>query len=335
MNFNVKEDIIQLTPEWKGERCDDGRPRVPDDVLRRISMNTITEMWKIVYMSGYKYQFERSLKSTNPNKILCGRAVTATFLPTRPDLHKYLLEFGHTVEGRKGNFNQWAIEDLQKDDVLVYDLKGKVREGCPLGGNLTNVIASKTGQGGITYGGMRDLEQVLEIQNAQFYYIDNDPTPFMDLMISGINVPCKIGDAVVMPGDVVLGTVSGLLFIPPHLAEPAVIDAEKSHIRDIWGFIRVKQKKFTAAQVDTAWETAMWDDFEEWFKNDKEAEPYHHLDFTQEIEDSRNGIIRRMNGEIFKVAADGSLVKVDEKDIKKEGKKAEGDKDSEQQGTRW
>ncbi|MDR3121062.1 MAG: RraA family protein [Clostridiales bacterium] len=299
MKFYNRDDVIQLTPKWKGERFDDGRPRVSDNVVNRIAQTTTTEMWKPLYVRGYKYQFERGFLRSNPDKpVMCGRAVTAAFMPTRPDLHAYLLEFGHKDEGRKGNFNQWAIEDLVKDDVLIYDMKDKVYEGCPLGGNLTNVIASKTGQGAITFGGMRDLEQVQEIKSAQFYYRDNDPTPFMDTMLVGINVPCKIGAAVVLPGDIVLGTVSGVIFIPPHLAEICAIDAEKAHVRDIWGFEMVKQKKYTAAQMDSPWEVEMWENFIVWFGASKEADPYQHLKWEREIADARAGIVRRGMDEI-------------------------------------
>ena len=31
-----KEEIIALTPEWKGDRFPDGRPKVPDDIIRRM-----------------------------------------------------------------------------------------------------------------------------------------------------------------------------------------------------------------------------------------------------------------------------------------------------------
>jgi regulator of RNase E activity RraA len=294
MKLYNRDDVIQLTPKWKGERFDDGRPRVSDSVLKRISMTTVTEMWKPLYTRGYKYQFERGFHRSNPDMaVMCGRVVTAAFMPTRPDLHQYLLDFGHGVEGRKGNFNQWALEDLVKDDVVVYDMKDKVYEGCPLGGNLTNLIASKTGQGAVTFGGMRDLEQVIEIKNAQFYYRDNDPTPFMDTMLVGINVPVKIGAAVAMPGDICLGTLSGVIFIPPHLAEICAVDAEKAHVRDIWGFEMVKAGKYSAAQVDSAWEIEMWDSFELWFGESKSAAPYLHLNFDKEIADCRAGIVRR------------------------------------------
>jgi len=304
MKLYNRDDVIQLTPKWKGERFDDGRPRVPDGLLKRIAMTTTTEMWKPLYTRGYKYQFERGFLRTNPDMpVMCGRAVTAAFMPARPDLLRYMLDFGHNEEGRKGNFNQWALEDLVKDDVVVYDMKDKVYEGCPLGGNLTNLIANKTGQGAITFGGMRDLEQVVGIKNAQFYYRDNDPTPFMDSMIVGINVPVKIGAAVAMPGDVVLGTISGVIFIPPHLAEICAIDAEKSHVRDIWGFEMIKLGKYTAAQVDSAWELEMWESFASWLGGSKEAEPYQHLNFDKEVADCRDGI-SRWGAEAFYYDAD-------------------------------
>ena len=294
MKLYNRDDVIQLTPKWKGERFDDGRPRVSDSLLERISRTTITEMWKPLFTRGYKYQFERGFHRTNPDMpVMCGRAVTAAFMPTRPDLHHYLMDFGHKEEGRKGNFNQWALEDLVEGDVVIYDMKDKVYEGCPLGGNLTNLIASKTKRGAITFGGMRDLEQVVEIKDAQFYYRDTDPTPFTDTMLVGINVPVKIGAAVAMPGDVVLGTMSGVIFIPAHLAEICAVDAEKMHIRDVWGFEMIKEGRYTAAQMDSAWEAEMWESFAGWLGKSESAAHYGHLNFDKEIADCRAGISRR------------------------------------------
>ncbi len=132
----------------------------------------------------------------------------------------------------------------------------------------------------------------MDIKNAQFYYLDTDPTPFMESMLIGINTPCRIGAAVCMPEDVVLGTIQGVLFIPAHLAEICVVDAEKSHVRDIWGFTRVREGKYSGAEVDSPWTLPMWEDFSAWFAQDKEALPYQHLDFSQELEDSKNGIVR-------------------------------------------
>ncbi len=300
MKFDCRDDIIQLTPLWKGERFPTGRPRVPDDILRRIAKTTIEEMWMPLYIRGYKYQFEGRLKRSNPDMpVMVGRAVTAVYMPTRPDLANYLMEYAHKEEGRKGNFNQWPLEDLVEDDVVILDMYDKVREGCPLGGNLSTLISNKTKRGGaIVWGGVRDLNQIQGIKNAQFYYRDTDPTPFLESMLVGLNVPCHIGMAVCMPGDVVLGTASGVIFIPAHLAETCVIDAEKSHARDIWGFQRLHEGKYTAAQIDSAWEVGMWEDFCDWFQTDPEAKPYSHLNFDKEVEDARNGIFRTFEEEM-------------------------------------
>jgi regulator of RNase E activity RraA len=300
MKLDCKEDTIQLSPLWTGERFPDGRPKVSDNILGRIAATTVEEMWMPLYIRGYKYQFEGRLKRSNPDRdVLVGRAVTAVYMPTRPDVANYMMRYAHEAEGRKGNFNQWPLENLVKDDVVILDMYDKVREGCPLGGNLTTLIATKTeGAGAIVWGGVRDLDQIKEIKTAQFYYRDTDPTPFLETMLIGINVPCHIGMAVCMPGDVVLGTVAGVIFVPAHLAETCVIDAEKSHARDIWGFKRLHEGKYTAAQIDSEWEPEMWEDFCGWFPAASEAEPYRHLDFSQELRDSRNGIIRTFDDKL-------------------------------------
>ncbi len=108
-------------------------------------------------------------------------------------------------------------------------------------------------------------------------------------MLVGINVPIQVGEAVCMPGDVVLGTEAGIIFVPAHLAETCVIDAEKTHVRDIFGFQRLHEGKYSAAQIDSAWELCMWEDFAEWFPVAPESEEYRHLDFTEELENARKG----------------------------------------------
>ena len=55
MIFNNKEDIIQLTAEWKGERLPDGRPMVPQRVLRALKNMTLEEVWKPIFLKGYEF----------------------------------------------------------------------------------------------------------------------------------------------------------------------------------------------------------------------------------------------------------------------------------------
>ena len=289
MKFDCKEDIIQLTGDWKGERFPDGRPRVPDDILRRMRNITFEEAWGPLWNKGYKYQFECDFKCVHPGKQLVGRAVTAVMVPMRPDLHQYLLDYGHNDEGRKGFFNQWVIDQLTEDDIVVVDLFDKIFQGTYVGGNLSTAIASRTKRGGaVIWGGIRDLEQIVKIKDVQTFYRGVDPTGIGDVTMTGMNVPCRVGRAVCMPGDVVLGTISGVIFIPPHLAEEVLGGAEKSHIRDIFGFIRLDEKTYTTAQIDTAWTLPMWEDFLAWFASDERAEGYRHLTWETELEKARS-----------------------------------------------
>lgn len=286
MNFNCREDIMQITPLWTGERFPDGRPKVSDDILRRMRNITLEEAWGPLWQKGYKFQFEGEFKCTHEKAKLVGRAVTSVHVPMRPDLHEALLRQGHQEEGRKGFFNQWVIDSLSEDDVVVVDLFDKVFEGTYVGGNLSTAIAARTKRGGaVIWGGIRDNEQVVEIPGIQVYYRGVDPTAIANVTMTGFNVPARIGKAVCLPGDVVLGTISGVIFIPAHLAEEVVVNAEKSHIKDVFGFQRLSEKVYTTAQIDSRWSMEMFADFMTWLKADAAAEEYRHLDWTEDREE--------------------------------------------------
>jgi len=291
MKFNSREDIIQLTPEWTGERLPDGRPKVSDDILRRMRGITFEEAWGPLWGMGYKYQTECNFRMARPGKNLVGRAVTSVMVPMRPDLNNTLLKYGHEQEGRRGFFNQWVIDSLIEDDVVVVDLFDKIINGTYVGGNLSTAIAARTKQGGaVIWGGVRDLEQIVKIEATQTLYRGVDPTGIADVTMTGFNTPCRIGGAICMPGDVVLGTISGVIFIPPQHAEKVVVDAEKAHVRDVFGFIRLGEKVYSTAQIDTAWTVAMMEDFVNWFNTDPKAAGYRHLSWEAELEQARKAV---------------------------------------------
>lgn len=81
-----------MTPEWTGERFEDGRPRVADKYLDALYGMTLEELWKPIFVKGYESQFI-VMKSLHPefkedgtvNRKLVGRAVTAMYAPVRPD----------------------------------------------------------------------------------------------------------------------------------------------------------------------------------------------------------------------------------------------------------
>lgn len=283
MKFDNRDDVVQLTPEWKGDRFDDGRPRVPDDIINRMEKVTTEEAWAVLWQKDYKYQFEAEWKNMYPERVLVGRAVTAVFTPMRPDLHNYLMDYGHKEEGRIGMMNSWVIETLVRDDVLVVDLFGKIFQGTFSGGNLSTAIATRTGRGQVIWGGIRDLQQIHTIENLHTFYLGNDPTGIRDVTMTGMNVPCRIGGTTCMPGDVVLGTRAGILFIPPQHAEEVVVNSERTRLREIFGLQRLREKTYTSAQMDTKWTEEIEADFAEWRKTNTPPE-FQHLNWEEETE---------------------------------------------------
>ena len=291
MKLNSREDIIALTPLWKGERFEDGRPKVPQKYLDEMRKMTLEELWKPIFLKGYITQFEGDLKTLHDDgRKLIGRAVTCSFVPTRPDLHDVMFGVG-AAEGRKGNYNQWVIDSLVEGDVVVADMYDKIYKGTFLGGNLTTAIRTKTKTGGgVIWGGIRDVEQMKQVPDVQVYYRGIDPTPIREFVMKDFNHITRIGKATVLPGDIVYGAGGGVLFIPSHLVQEVVEGAAKTHVKDDFGFEMIKAGKFTTAQIDRAtWTEEMLDMLVEWIKTDARGEKYRDLDWSQEYKLAREG----------------------------------------------
>jgi regulator of RNase E activity RraA len=270
----TKEALIALTSEWKGERFPDGRPKVPDDIIRRMKAVSIEEAWAVLTNSGYGYQIAEGWETINPDSVLVGRAVTASFMPGRPDVWKAIDSVGKT-EGRRSQ-NVWAVEILQKGDVYVADQFGAKRNGPTIGDNVGNAIYAKTGNGIVYDGAIRDLEGLKEIGGFTSFYTSYDPSYHnpgtaqgrdLTTMIVGINHPTRIRTVTVMPGDVVLGKLGIVVFIPPQLAERVVITSEIVRLRDMFGHQRLREGKYTAGQIDARWSDEIEKDFSKWLND--------------------------------------------------------------------
>lgn len=258
-----KEQRIEFTPEWHGSRFADGRPNVADGVLARLKDVTAEEAWDVLQESGYRNQFERGWKVINPGERLVGRVVTAVFMPARPDVDSVILANGKK-EGRVGGENSWIIDILQPGDVLVVDLFGKIRYGTIVGDNLSTSIYTHSHNGLIVNGAVRDTSGIQEIKGFQVYTRDMDPSALENVMLTGINVPIRIGEASVMPGDIAVGDPEGVTFIPAHLAEKVADTAEMTHLVDDWGHAMLRQGKYTPGQIDGKWTREMIREFNAW-----------------------------------------------------------------------
>lgn len=259
--------LVELTSEWTGDRFPDGRPRVPDDVLKSLQEATTEQAWSVLRKAGYERQFAGGFRQTHPGNILVGRAVTSQFVPHRPDFDAAVVAAGaregHQEPDRQ---NSWIIQTLRPGDVMITDIFGKVREGTVVGDNLGTAVASRTGAGAVIHGGVRDFQGLRELDGGvNIFFRDVDPTPIRDVTLAGINIPIRVDEATVLPGDVVLGTPTGVIFIPPHLAAEVAAEAEDVRTRDVFGKSRLSEGTYTPAEIDVpAWASHIEADFQRW-----------------------------------------------------------------------
>jgi regulator of RNase E activity RraA len=279
--FFTREDVIKYTPDWQGERFPDGRPKVPDAILDRMKNVTLEEAWAVLQQESFMHEYEDGWLSIHPDKVLVGRALTATWMPGRPDIQK-LIEAQGVSDHRQGAMNAWPVDMLQPRDVYVADHFGLKLNGPSIGDNVGNAIYARSGNGIVYDGAVRDINGLDELPNFVAFVRYYDPSHHYGSLRTGkllnstmvsINGPTRIGQATVMPGDVVLGRNGGVIFIPPQLAEKVVKYSESTRLEDTFGHLRLEQKKYTAGQIDARWTDAIRQDYRSWLKENEDHLP--------------------------------------------------------------
>lgn len=262
-----REEIIDYTPEWEGERFDDGRPNVPDDIIERMRAVTITQAWGVLRNHNYHHQYEDGFVCTHPGEVLCGRALTAMYMPRRPVMRTIMEAKGERA-GCIGDQISWPIDMLVKGDVYVADVYGKIEQGPVIGDNLATSIWSNSGNGVVHDAAVRDLDGIEALPGFASFVRGWHPTyASPTIMLVGVNCPTRIGGVTVMPGDVVLGRKDGVIFIPPHLAETVVKTSELVHLRDQFGMQRLREDVYTSGQIDRRWTDDIERDFSQWLED--------------------------------------------------------------------
>ena len=280
--------IKQLTSEWQGERFDDGRPKVSNALLKRLKNIQIEEAWGFLRGRRYNNQYEGDWEIIHPDSVMTGRVVTAQYMPLRPD-YKQLVKKKGAEEKRDtiGGSNSWPIEMLVPGDVYVADGYGRIVDGTLIGSNLGNAIYANSKNGVIFDGGVRDVAGLLDIKGFNGWYRGADPSYLQEEMLTHINTPIRVGRATVLPGDLVLANRHGTIFIPSHLASELVLSSEIVGLKDLFGFQRLREKKYTPGEIDTKWTDEINADFNQWlnvYPDDKlpmtrkELQDYLHVE---------------------------------------------------------
>jgi regulator of RNase E activity RraA len=252
----TKDQMLEYTKAWTGDRFPDGRPKVPDQWLDRAKETSAEEIsipggGRGGAGSGGMYsQYEGDFRVLHPDMKMAGRALTVMFMPTRPDLDSIL-----TAQLRDRGIpvlnNQYVIDMLQPGDVLVVDLYGKHEGGTIVGDNLFYYIMKTTKGGGLVVdGSFRDLDGIQDMRMPCYYrYAHPSALTPQTTTVAGINVPIRIGNVTVMPGDLVMGDKEGVSFIPPSLAEGILDRADTLHIHDEWTRKKFDEGKYKSSEI--------------------------------------------------------------------------------------
>ena len=244
----TREQVVEITADNPFERFPDGRPKVPDALIEQAKGLSAEDVWAVLPGKNYRNQWADGFQLLHPGTKMAGRAFTAQFMPTRPDIMGALTA-NATKAGIVSYTHQYALDQLQPGDVFVADVFGKGAEGTIVGDNLFYYVHKATRGGGIVVdGSVRDLEGLSDIPMPA-YYRHAHPTPIREVMLTGINVPIRIGEATVSPGDLVLGDREGVYFIPPSLVQGILDRADETHIHDDWTKRKFDEGKYKSQEI--------------------------------------------------------------------------------------
>jgi regulator of RNase E activity RraA len=243
-----KQQLIDYTAQNPFDRLPDGRPKVPEEMIERARGLSSEEVWAVLQQKGFNNQYADGFQVLHPGKTLVGRAFTVQFMPLRSDVDD-IAETKAKSAGIQRLTNQTAIDMLQPGDVLVVDLFGKKVDGTIVGDNLFYYVMKATHGGGLVVdGSIRDLNGIAQM-DMPAYFRHADPTPIGNVMLTGINIPIRIGGVTVMPGDLVVGDREGVYFIPPHLVKEVLDRADETHIHDEWTRKKFEEGKYKSSEI--------------------------------------------------------------------------------------
>ncbi len=268
----TREQMLKYTAQNPYERFPDGRPKVPDSILERVRGLSAEEVLGIAGR-GYPNQYVDGLQILHPGKKMVGRALTLQLMPSRADVaDAQAAEWKEKGGGRLSH--QTAIDMLQPGDVFVVDAFGSIPSGGIIGDNLAYYIWKTTGAGFVIDGAIRDLEGIAGFDLAGYFRAATPPA-IRNVMVTGINIPVRIGGTTVMPGDVVLGDREGVYFIPPHLVKDIVDAADVTHIHDEWTRMKFNEGKYKSSEIyGSPRDPALLKEYQDYLKQKLGAERY-------------------------------------------------------------
>jgi regulator of RNase E activity RraA len=115
---------------------------------------------------------------------------------------------------------------IPEDSVVVWDTSND--DESAQWGEVMTMAANKNGcRGAVIDGGVRDTDKVLEQGFPIFVKYRTSSGMLGRFRITGYEIPVRIGNVFVNPGDVVLGDIDGVIVVPRDLAYAVLLRAEE------------------------------------------------------------------------------------------------------------
>lgn len=117
------------------------------------------------------------------------------------------------------------LESIPRNGVVVWDTSGD-DESAQWGEVMTMAAKRRGCRGAIVDGGVRDTDRVLGLDFPVFVKYKSSNGMLGRFRISGWQIPIRIGDVEIFPGDIVFADIDGAIVIPRAIAYEVLIRAE-------------------------------------------------------------------------------------------------------------
>jgi regulator of RNase E activity RraA len=206
--------------------------RVTDAQLEHLKHIQLEPIWQAVQALGYRNCHFSGLKTTRPGERLVGRAVTIRYLPQRPDLTEAMTKLAKEGDWPRA-YNVRAAEEVKPGDVIAVDLGGGIPDGIFFG-DVSAIGARAAGANGvILYGSTRDEVELQKMAGFPVLAMGFDPRPATQIGVDW-NVPIRVGDVTVLPGDVVVADEEAAVFFPGKIAEQVIQRAQATQDQEMY-----------------------------------------------------------------------------------------------------
>lgn len=189
-----------------------------DTVVHQLQKRGITNS----YLSG--------LGPLRPGQRMLGYARTLRFVPLREDVQR---EFTAGL-----NAQRIAVEQAQKDDVLVIEARG-VPDAGTIGDLLALRLAHRGATGIVTDGAIRDSAAIAQLDLPCYNSSIHGATFGRRHMPFEANRPIACAGVLVMPDDIMIGDDGGCAVIPAALAADVARDAREQELEEAWAAERI------------------------------------------------------------------------------------------------